>query len=169
MRGTKQEDRTQQKTVEQDRVTHFPQFPMSSSRSLKIFVMVPIYLCRTSLWDMWYRIHKVFGDLPLDTFLCVHRIWSILDFYTIWKMAFDPNVLHLASAEALQGCCPQQPRFAAWAHRQNWVWGCLHAGKSRLLPPTMNAGFVRLIHELNLHVQIRKTLGMQDASEDKLM
>lgn len=68
-----------------------------------------------SLWDVWCRIHKVFGDLPLDTFLWVHTVTSILDFYTIWKVIFDLKVLNLVSVEALQGLfpCGAMPSTAA--------------------------------------------------------
>lgn len=55
----------------------FPQFPMSSSSVLKISVVVPIYLCLSSLWDMWSRINKVFRLLPLETFLWTCRMVHI--------------------------------------------------------------------------------------------
>lgn len=68
--------------------------------------MIPIYLCLSSLWDMWCSIHKVSEDLPLDTFLWVHIVRSLLDFHTIWKVIFDLNVLNLVSVEVLQGLFP---------------------------------------------------------------
>lgn len=143
MRGTKGDDGTHRKTEEQDRGTCFPQFPACLvPRGLKIPVMVPIYLCLSSLWDVWRRIHQVFRHLPRETFLWACRIRSILGFYTIWKVAFDLNVLHLASVEALQSVF------------------CPHTSESCLVPPDTNAGFVCSIHQLNLHVQIRKALGM---------
>lgn len=56
---------------------HFPQFPMSISSVLKISIVVPIYLCLSSLWDVWSRINKVFRLLPLETFLWTCRMVHI--------------------------------------------------------------------------------------------